>query len=79
MKILERICYNYQSHEYLPLDAWEAINCIGQTKQPKGAPEAEHYEKFKTIVEVCKVSRKKCDAMQCRGYGYEKDVRLRGY
>ena len=33
IKILEHICFNYQSHEYPPLGAWEAIDALGRTVQ----------------------------------------------
>ena len=57
IKILERICYSYQSHEYPPLGAWESLDRLSNTKQPDvGVSEANHHETFKTIVEVCKAS-----------------------
>lgn len=31
IKILERICYSYQSHEYPPLGAWEALGRLANT------------------------------------------------
>lgn len=56
IKMLERICYNYQSHELLPLGAWEAIDRLGLTRQPDRVLETDHYEAFKAIIEVCKAS-----------------------
>ena len=56
IKILERICYNYQSHEYPPLGVWEAIDRLGITRQPDGMLEADHYKTFKTMIEICKAS-----------------------
>ena len=49
IKMLERICYNYQSHEYPPLGAWEAIDRLGNM-----VSEPDRYDSFKTMVEVCK-------------------------
>jgi len=31
-KLLERICYSYQSHEYAPLGAWEAMDRLGRAR-----------------------------------------------
>ena len=56
IRMLEQICFNYQLHEYPPLGAWEAIDNLGRTIQSDTVLEANHYEKFKTIVEVCKAN-----------------------
>ena len=56
IKLLEIICYSYQSHEYAPLGAWEAMDRLGRARQPEDVQEANHYDTFKTIVEVCKAS-----------------------
>ena len=55
--MLERICYSYQSHEYPPLGAWEAIDRLSKCVQPpKDVDEPAHYKSVKTLVEVAKVS-----------------------
>ena len=57
IKMFKRICYNYQSYEYPPLGAWEVIDRLGHFRQPsKGMSKADHYESFKTMVEVCKAN-----------------------
>ena len=56
IKMLEFICYNYQSHEYPPLGAWEALDRLSDTKQPEYVSELDHHEKSKAMVEVCKAS-----------------------
>ena len=57
VKLIETICYSYQSHEYPPLGAWQAIDTLGRAHQPDiNMSEANHYEKFKTIIEVCKAN-----------------------
>ena len=47
MKILERTCYSYQSHEYPPLEAWESIDRLSSLKQLELVSESEYHEKFK--------------------------------
>ena len=56
IKMLERICYNYQSHEYPPLGAWESMDRLCNLKQPEFVSESDHHENFKTMVEVCKAN-----------------------
>ena len=57
IKMIECICYNYQSREFPLLGVWESIDCLGQAHRPDvGVSEAEHYENFKIMVEVCKAS-----------------------
>ena len=56
LKSIEQICYNYQPHEYPPLEAWEALDKLGKAIQPQDVIESDHYESIKTIVEVCKAS-----------------------
>ena len=56
IKMLDYMCYNYHSHEYPPLGAWEVMDCLGDSRQPYGVSEVKHLETFKTIVEVCKAS-----------------------
>ena len=56
IKMIERICYNYQSHEFAPLGGWESLDRLSKTIQHEESLESEHYEKFKTVVEVCKAS-----------------------
>ena len=56
IKLIEAICYSYQSHEYPPLGAWQSMDVLARAHQPDNVSEANHYEKFKTIVEVCKAN-----------------------
>ena len=51
IKMLERICYNYQSHEYPPLGAWESIDRLSNM-----VSDPNRYDAFKTMVEVCKAN-----------------------
>ena len=57
LKIIERICYNYKSHEFGLLGGWESLDRLGTTRQPKYISEADHYGKFKTAVDICKASK----------------------
>ena len=50
------MCYNYQYHDYPPLEAWDAIYTLGKSIQSENVPEADHYETVKTMVEVFKAS-----------------------
>ena len=34
IKMIERVCYNYQLHEYAPLGGWESLDRLGTTRQP---------------------------------------------
>ena len=56
IKLLECICYNYQSHEYPPLGGWESLDRLAKTTQSDKMFEIKHHEIFKTTVEVCKAS-----------------------
>ena len=56
IQVIERICYNYQSHEFAPLSGWDSLDRLTAARQPDDVLESEHYEKFKTIIEVCKAS-----------------------
>ena len=54
INIIERICYNYQSHEFAPLEGWHSLNQLTSTQQHEEILDPYHYDKFKTIVEFCK-------------------------
>ena len=56
LKMLETICYNYQSHEYGPLGAWDAIDRLGKTYQPEHVHETRYHDLFKTLIQVCKAN-----------------------
>ena len=56
IKMIERISYNYQSYDFDPLGGWESLDRLSKTIQHEETLESEHYEKFKTVVEVCKAS-----------------------
>jgi len=56
LKIIERISYNYQPHEYTPLGAWDDLDKLGRTRQSDEMNESEQFEKFKTVIKVYKVS-----------------------
>lgn len=56
VQLLEKICCSYQSHEYAPLGAWEAMDKICRARQPNDFQETNHYETFRTIVKVYKAS-----------------------
>ena len=56
LETIEKICYDYQPHEYPPLAAWESIDKLGKSYQPEHMVESEYYENMKTMVEVCKAS-----------------------
>ena len=56
IKTIEKICYNYQPHEYPPLGVWEALYSLGKVIQPENIPEADHYKMVETMIEVCKAS-----------------------
>ena len=63
IKVIERICYNYQSHEFPPLSGWDSLDRLTTVIQPEDVLESEHYEKYKTIIEVCKTSGIKFSVM----------------
>jgi len=63
MKMLERICYNYQSHECPPLESWDTMDCLSKAHHPDGVSEPKHHGMFETIVEVCKASGIKFSVM----------------
>ena len=63
IKVIERICYNYQSHEFAPLSGWDSLDRVTAVRQPEDVLESEHYEKYKTIIEVCKASGIKFSVM----------------
>ena len=56
LKLIEKICYSYQPHEYPPLSSWEALDKLSKNTQPYETSEADFYIKIKTMVEVCKAS-----------------------
>ena len=56
IKTIGKICYNYQPHEYPPLEIFEALDSLDKAIQPENILEADHYEMMKTMVEVCKAS-----------------------
>ena len=56
LKLIKKVCYNYQLHEFAPLGRWDAIDQLCNLKQPKKSPETKHHEKLKIIIEVCKAS-----------------------
>ena len=56
ISIIERICYNYQFHELTPLAGCDSLDRITFTRQYEEVLEVKNYDKFKTIVEVCKAS-----------------------
>ena len=56
INIIERIYYNYQSHECAPLGGWESLDRLFKTIQHKETLESEHYDRFKTVVKVFKAS-----------------------
>ena len=41
IKLIERICYNYQSHELVPLGGWESLDRLANTRQPEDTLESE--------------------------------------
>lgn len=52
INMVERICYNYQSHKFAPLGGWNFLDSRTATHQPEDLVESDHYNKFKTVVEV---------------------------
>ena len=56
IKLLEKVCYSYHTHEYTPLGAWESMDKLCTLIQPKGTSEVKHCDKFRSVVEVCKAS-----------------------
>ena len=56
IKLIEAIFYSYQSHEYPPLGTWQSMVILAWSHQPDNVSEANHYEKFKTIIEVRKAN-----------------------
>ena len=52
MKLLEKICYNYRSHEYTPLGAWDAMDRLSVHRQPDNVHEVKHYESFKLMYDL---------------------------
>ena len=56
VNMIECICYNYQSHEFAPLGGWDYLNRLTATQQPDDVMKSDHYNKFKTVVEVYKAS-----------------------
>ena len=56
IKVIEHICYNYQSHEFASLSGWDSLDRLTAASQPEDVLESEHYEKFKAIIEVCEAS-----------------------
>ena len=54
IKNLEKLCYSYRAHEYIPLGAWDAIDKLTLLRQPVDVYEVKHYETFRSVVEMCK-------------------------
>ena len=57
IKMLDSMCYNYQSYEYPPLGTYEAFDLLQKNIQPNEVDEAKYYKSVKKPVEVCKASR----------------------
>ena len=53
---IEKICYDYQPHDYPPWGMWEALDKLGKAIPPETIMEAEHYGALKTVVELYKTS-----------------------
>ena len=56
IKLLEKICYSYMAHEFIPLGAWDAIDKLSAMKQPDDVHEVKHYESFRSVTDMCKAS-----------------------
>ena len=56
INIIEYICYNYQLRKFAPLGGWDYLNRLTATQQPDDVMKSDHYNKFKTVVEVYKAS-----------------------
>ena len=56
IKLLEKLCYSYKAHEYTPLGAWNAIDKLSRLIQPEDVHEVQHYEVFRSVIEMCKAS-----------------------
>ena len=56
IKLIKRICYNYQLHKFAPLGGRESLDRLATIRQPEDMLESNHYDKFKTVIEVCKAS-----------------------
>lgn len=57
IKIIERICYNYQLYELAPLVGWGTIGRLTSKRQPDNKVKSDYYKKFKTFIKVCGASR----------------------
>ena len=56
LKLLERLCYSYRAHKYVPLGAWNAVDKLSRLVQPNDVHEVIHYDTFRSVVEMCKAS-----------------------
>ena len=56
IKLLEKMCYSYQAHEYMPLGVWNALDVLTSLRQPDEVLDVNHYETFWCVTEMCKAS-----------------------